>query len=177
MKALSTRNVLVLTLLAVLAGCGTVMIKADPNQFSVREQTKPLKPRQIALVNGYAAETKATIISQSGSTLQVDLRQVTDSAIQVMSRHLQKNGVTVMPQAAKTVTLSVKNVNETLRGMGMGGIRIQLDLEAKYSDGTSSLVASENVSPADAGRVLDGAVLFAVTKMLNDDRFVGYVNR
>jgi len=38
-------------------------------------------------------------------------------------------------------------------------------------------VTGENVSPADAGRVMDGALLFAITKLLNEDRFVNYVNR
>ena len=176
MKSVSINRLLAFAFVAFLSGCGTINLKSDPNTFSVRENTKPLKPTQIALVNGYAAETKAIIYEGRGTTLQVDQRQVTDSAIQIMTRHFEKNGIRVVPQAAKTVTLSVQNINQTLVGGGYGGMRNQLALEAKYG-GTSSLVTGENVSPADAGRVMDGALLFAITKLLNEDRFVNYVNR
>jgi len=153
------------------------MIKSDPNMYTVKEGTKPLKPVQIAIVNGYAAETKGTVFEQAGTSWVVDYRQVTDTAVKIMTRHLEKSGLTVVPQAQKTVTLNVKNVVSALRGMGYGGIRTTLELEAKYADGTSSLVPAENVSPAEAARVMDGAVLFAVTSMLNNERFVNYVNR
>ena len=176
MKVVSVRNLLAFALVALLSAC-TMTATSDPETFSVRDNTKPLKPTTVALVNAYAAETKVKIFEGKGSTLNADLRQVTDSAIQVLRRHFEKNGIKVVPQAGKTVTLSVQNVTETLRGGGYGGIHMQLALEARYANGTSSLVAAENTSPADAGRVLDGALLFAITKLLNDERFVAYVNR
>jgi len=166
---------LALGLAAALSGCGALTIKSNPNTYNVRDKTQPVKPGPIALVNGYAAETPATILVQGGTSWVIDKRQVTDTAVQVMSRHLAKNGVTATPQAAKTVTLTIKNVSTQL--MGFAGTRITLSLEAKYGDGTTSLVTTENRSPADAGQVLDGAVLFAVTQTLNHDRFVEYVNR
>ena len=166
---------LALGLAAALSGCGALTIKSNPNTYSVRDKTAAVKPTQIAIVNSFATETPATILVQGGTSWVIDLRQVTDTAVQVMSRHLVKNGMTVTPQAPKTVTLTIKNVSTQL--LGFAGTRITLSLEAKYGDGTVSLVTTENRSPADAGQVLDGAVLFAVTQTLNHDAFVAYVNR
>src|SRR5689334_1919931 len=99
MSLLSLRALFALALAAALPGCGALTIKSNPNTYNERDKTAALKPGPIALANGYAAETPATILVQGGTSWVIDLRQVTDTAVQVMSRHLAKNGMTVTPQA------------------------------------------------------------------------------
>ena len=92
-----------------------------------------------------------------------------------MSRHLVKSGVAVEPQAPKTTTLTVRSVSAETRGFA--GTNMVVRLEAKFGDGTTAEATGENRSPGSAGRALDGALLFAVTFLLNDARFVDYMNR
>src|SRR5262245_429117 len=122
MSLLSMRGFFVLALAAALSGCGALTIKSNPNTYNVRDKTAAVKPTQLAVVNSYAAETPATILVQGGTSWVLDLRQATDTAAQIMSRHLVKNGMTVTPQASKTVTLTIKNVSTQL--LGFAGTRI-----------------------------------------------------
>src|SRR5260370_823933 len=74
-----------------LVGC-THTMRINPDTFSVREDTARLRaPQSITLKNGYSSETK--MIIYQGATWDVDMLQLTDAAIQMMSRHLAKNGI------------------------------------------------------------------------------------
>lgn len=164
------RSLRILLIAISIAGC-THTVTSNPNTYSVRAQTAPLKATQIAVVNGYSAETRMKIIVGD----EVDLRQVTDTAIKVMSRHLENSGMALEPQAPKSVTLKVSSVSAEVRGFA--GTRISVRLEAQFGDGTTAAVSAENNTPGSKARALDGALLFAVTAMLNNARFVDYINR
>jgi len=174
-----TRALLVWLMLgATLSGCFPIAVTADPDRYSVRGETALLRATQVALVNRYPEEKKVPVLHiESGgvySGFEVDLQQVTNAAIKMMGRHLVKNGVAIQQEAPKKIAVSVTTVSAELDA---GGTLMRVKLEVQLGDGTGVTVSSDNSSSWSAGRALDGALLFAVTSLLNDLRFVDYVNR
>ena len=168
----------VIAFIGTLAGCGTTTMTANPNTFAVRGTTQTLRaPQTITLKNGYSSETKMIMRSVGGMIWDADMRQLTDVAIEMMSRHLAKNGINV-GSGEKTVTVSVRDVRADIIPIPFA-TRYQtvLGLEARLGDGTVSTIPAQNSSPGGPDRSIDGALLFAVTGLLNDAGFVGYVNR
>jgi hypothetical protein len=95
----------------------------------------------------------------------------------MMSRHLAKNGINV-GSGEKTVTVSVRDVRIELTPIPFAPrYQTVLGLEARLGDGTVLTIPAENSAPFEPNRSIDGALLFAVTALLNDAGFVGYVNR
>jgi len=163
-------------LLAALAGCGPVIIASRPETFSVPpEAAAQLRgPQNVALSNAYKAKTEATIYSVRDQPGWIgDLQQYTDTAMVMLGKEMGRKAVTVVPQAAKSVTLRVYDV----QGTPGWTIRATLALEAQYGDGTRSTIRTENSSPSDAWRAVDGAIMFAVSRLLRDEQFLAYVNK
>ncbi|SRR5258706_15185164 len=166
-------------IVAWLGGCGTVTIGTNPNTFSVSDPTATLRAGQtLVLDNAYPGETKE-IIRHDGRW-DADMQKLTDTAIAILQRHLEKNGIGVASGAAKKVTLRVRNVVTVFKAIPFASrVNASLVLEARLGDGSTITTPAENGAPVYAGttRVVDGAILFAVTGLLNDTRFVDYVNR
>lgn len=161
-------------LLAALTGCGPLIIKSNPSTFSVPADAAAqlVKQQSVALNNAYKAETQVRIFTGTRDW-QGDLQQYTDTAITLLGREMTKKGTDLSPQSAKTITLRVRDVQASPGWV----IRSVLVLEAQYGDGTISTIASENTSPSDAWRAVDGAIMRAVSQLLRDDKFLAYVNR
>ena len=167
-----TRVVFVL-LVGMLASCVST-IDSDPDTFNVpADAAKHLRAGgNVALNNAYQAETKVKIWTYSDTGWFGDLKQYTDTAITMLGREMQKKSVAVDPNAAKTVTLRVYDVSASPGWV----IESVLTLEARYGDGTKSTITTKNSSPSDAWRAVDGSLMFAVSRLLGDDKFLAYVN-
>lgn len=161
-------------LAAALAGCGPLMIQSDPATFPVTPGAgADLRgPQSVTLNNAYQAPTQAMIYT-GARDWAADLQQYTQTAITLLDREMAKKDISNSAQASKSITLRVRDVHA---GLGWV-IRASLILEAQYGDGTRSVIATENTSPATAFRAVDGAIMLAVTRLLNDERFIAYVNR
>ena len=184
-----TRFILLLALVA-LAGCETTStINTDTNTYSVRDATKPLRTgERIALVNGYSAEAKTEIGKQAGNHFVLDLRQATDTAIAMTTQHLQTMGVAVDAGAQKKMTLRVTKARTALQLKPFtfdSRFRTSLHIAAEFEGGPDTTVFAENAAvlapmvPHEAvvKRGIEGATMFAVTKLLNDTRIVDYINK
>jgi hypothetical protein len=159
-----------------VAGCGPVTLVAKPDTFNVPAEAgaKLRSGQSVSLNNAYKAKTDATVYSVRDQPGWIgDLQQYTDTAIVMLGKEMAKRAVTVGPQAAKSVTLRVYDV----KGTPGWTIQVTLALEAQYGDGTKSVILTENSSPSDAWRALDGAIMFAVSRLLRDDDFLAYVNK
>ena len=165
----------VVLLVGALAGCAPPVIKTNPDTFEVpRDATKYLhEGGTVALNNAYPAETKVKIWVYGDSGWFGDMKQYTDTAITMLGREMQKRSIAVDPKAQKTVTLRVYDVSASPGWV----IHSSLTLEALYGDGTKSMIMTKNSSPSDAWRSVDGSLMYAVTQLLSDDRFVAYVNK
>jgi len=169
-----TRWLSPLALAVALAGC-TYHIKVNP--VAVSGDTVMLRgPQSITLKNGYSSESKIVISKGMGLAMDADLMQLTDAAITMMSRHLGKNGIAV-GGGEKTITLRVRDLKANIFSYSTTTYTDTfLNLEAQMGDGTVSMVPAQNRSTKNPPTSIEGALLFSVTGLLNDARFVGYVN-
>jgi len=170
-----------LALAGALSACGTFTVVTDSGAYSVPgNAASPPAGTSIALLNAYTRDELRLVANR----IQVDLRQVTDTAIRIMQRHLERNGVKVTADAQKKVTLKV--VNATMYYVPIPFAerwRTNLDLEASFGDGSSASARGENSAPvAFRGQVVlqrsvEGATMFAVSDMLRNQRFQAYTGR
>ena len=175
------RLLIALALASALAGCGTFTVVTDPSAYQVPASAgSPRAGQSVALVNAYSQDTMKLVSDR----IQLDLRQVTDSAIVMMRRHLERKGVTVDQDSPRKVTLKIVNVSMYYMAIPFAERwRTNLDLEAAFGDGTSTSVRGENSAPvAFRGNVVlqrsvEGATMFAISDLLRDRRFLSYANR
>ena len=168
-----------MVLAATLAGCGGT-VHTDPNAADLEPSrlTHLRSPQAVALINGVAHETKREILQDSISW-EVDTRQLTDTAVAMLRRALEKQSIRYDGQAAKTVTLRV-----TLRGASAQFVPVptvaasaRLALEVEFGDGTSTWVTGSGGSAFGVQRAFEGAIRAALNALLNDANFVAYLNR
>ena len=170
---------LIAAMLAVGLGACTIEMPSDPNRYSLEPNAAAhlRGPQSVALVNGYPGESKVRM-RLGGTTLVFDQKQMTDTAIAMLGRSLQPQGITDAPQAPKTVTLRVTPTRLRVHGIAPFPQRTAtLRMEVSFGDGTSDTLQAENSSPADFDRLLDGAILFALQALLTNEKFVAYLNR
>lgn len=162
-----------------LSACGPMVwdVPTDPESFAIEPAAVSHLPRTPRLMfdNGYGkGEGKLTINPPHGRAQYVfEQRDMTDTAIAVLRRAMEKHGISVAPQASKRITLRVHSL-----GMGfqmMAGTTAHLVLDARLGDGTTLSIPAVNRSPASPQRAFDGAILFALNKLVLDQRFVAYL--
>lgn len=162
-----------------LAGCA-IDVPTDPQTFNLEPASmSQLRESQqaVALKNGYQSENKQQF-KVGPHTWIVDARGLTDTAIAMLGRGLEKRGLKPAPQAEKTVTLRVVAHSASVQSYpGFAQTRVRVALDALCGDGTRVLTNADNMSPSGAQRAFDGAVLFALNRLLADEKFLAYMNR
>ncbi|MGE5849960.1 MAG: hypothetical protein ACM362_07530 [Candidatus Methylomirabilota bacterium] len=98
-------------LLTALTGCGPLLIASRPDTFAVPEDAAALVRggQSVALNNACTAETQVKIFT-GGVDWLADLKQYTETAMTMLGNEMQKKGITVASQSAKSVTLRVYDV-------------------------------------------------------------------
>jgi len=160
-----------------LCGCTTRAL-SDPTTFEVRDGAVPrLRGEQsIAVKNAYSAPTvvvvQRTQVIGADNKLEVDLKEFTDTAIGMLERRMQKDGITADVAAAKAVTLRVRDVSVLSDGFAALST---VTFEAELGNGLKTVLRIKNNSTS-AQRALDGAMVRGVTQLLNDEQFLAYIN-
>jgi hypothetical protein len=162
---------------AALAGCSgtTVHVPTDPGGYSIepRDALHLRTPQSITLKNAYPAEASATFRAQ-GETLVVEQKQLTETALAMLSRALAQRGIATAEQAGKTIVLAVRAdgyVSQPFRWTG------KVVLEARLGDGSVISFPGRGRSLKGWGQAFDSAVLFSLGYLLHDHKFVSYLNR
>lgn len=159
-----------------LAGCGVVTtIPTNPNNYDIEPKAVAhlRTPQSVALKNGFPQEEKMTMKIEH-NFLVVEQRKLTDTAIAMLGRALQKRGITVADDAEKSLTLRVNARGYVMQFFRWTG---QVLLETRLGDGTLVSHPSENLSGKGFEHAFDGAVLFALNDLLADERLIAYMNR
>jgi hypothetical protein len=128
-------------------------------------------PQALALDNGFQAETTIHLNTRS-TRWSTDLMRLTDTARSMLQRAMEARGITFAPQEQRSITLRIHRA----AAVGAPWAKSAVLLEARYGDGSSTVVTAENTG-FSAQRALDGAVLVALGKLVADEKFVAYVNR
>ncbi|HWM44853.1 MAG TPA: hypothetical protein VNP36_20635 [Burkholderiales bacterium] len=166
-------------LIAALAGCGGEIV-TSPDALSIEPfRVKELRaPQSVALNNALTSPVKHQIKTPD-ITWEVDARQLTDTAIVMLRRALERQGIKAAPQAGKSVAFRV----EVRGGMGMFVpaptvvASARLTLHADLGDGTTTRVDGEGGSAFGMQGAFEGAIQNALHRLLIDPAFLVYMNR
>jgi hypothetical protein len=166
-------------LIAALAGCGGEIV-TRPDVLSIEPfRVKELRtPQSVTLNNGLTSPVKHQIKSPD-ITWEVDARQLTDTAIVMLQRALEKHGIKAAAQAEKSAMFRI----QVRGGMGMFVpaptvvASARLTLHADFGDGTSTWVDGEGGSAFGMQPAYEGAIQNALHRLLIDPAFVAYMNR
>jgi len=126
----------------------------------------------VEVVNGQTATGLVLIGVQGAHKWMGDLRQWTDTAVQLTRDELHKRGGQTEPGAPANLTLEITRANLY---WGFASIRCILYLKATTGDGYVREFEGNNSSPWTLYRACDGAVTRAVTAMLEDPKIVEYL--
>jgi hypothetical protein len=100
-----------------------------------------------------------------------NLKEWTDVAVEITNRELSARGMTINPEAPKTLQLSIL---EAIASSGGWGFRGNISLKATTGDGFERVYQGE--SPAMMiNRSADGAIMQAVAAMLRDENIINYL--
>jgi hypothetical protein len=151
-----------------------ISVPTNPDNYSVDPKAVAhlRAPQGVALQNAYLAEANARMPMRQ-NTLVVEQQKLTNTAIVMLGRALEKQGITTAAQGEKTITLRVLAQGYRMQAFRWTG---RVILQAQLGDGTVVSYPNESLSPKGWENAFDGAVLFALNDLLADERFVAYVN-
>jgi len=168
-----------LVVLAVVLGSAACAhdIPSDPTRYEL--ETNALSSvratRQVALSNAYPEEANANVTFKlRGNTLVFDQKRLTDTAVAMLGRAMEKQNIGIAADATKTVALRVRVTGYRFQVFRWTG---RIILEARFGDGTSTSIPSENLSGLGWEQAFDGAVLFALKDLAEDEKFLAYLNQ
>ncbi len=170
---------IVALLVVTLAGCGgEIVTRPDVLTIEPFRVAHLRTPQTVTLNNGLTSPVKHQIKTPD-ITWEVDARQLTDTAIVMLRRALEKHGIKAAPQAGKSVTFRI----EVRGGMGMFVpaptvvASARLTLHADFGDGTTTWVDGEGGSAFGMQPAYEGAIQNALHRLLIDPAFLAYMNR
>lgn len=99
-------------------------------------------------------------------------KKLTDTAALLLGKIMEKQGIAVDAKAGKVMVLRVL---ESRIGGGTPMRGAAAALEARYGDGSVSRVSATNVG-FSGYRSADGAMLFALYRLIQDQKFVAFMN-
>jgi hypothetical protein len=168
-------------LAAMAAGCGAIDVPTSPDTFPVDPggAAHIRGPQTIALKNAYTAASPRAIAAGKGQTWTVDQKQMTDTAITMLARAVEKQGIKTQGPAEKSITLEVRAQHGFIHQRTMSFVaqaNVTIWLVATFGDGSSTTVPMDNNSPMGPQRAFEGALMFAINKLFLDPKFLAYVN-
>jgi len=101
-----------------------------------------------------------------------DLKQLTDTAVAIVTRELNQKGLRITPNADKTMRMRVVKAMWTPKFFTQTG---ELTLEAALGNGACVSVDGRHETGGNAFRALNGATLFAAIAILQNPRLAAYL--
>ncbi len=168
------RHVLIAAAAFALGGCASPnasvgdRFELEPADVSGLRAVEP-----VALRNGYTYASTHVV----NQYVTLDEREFTVSAIAMLSRALERQGVRVVPNAKKHVTLRVHMDRHVLRMPHVFAPQYYatITLEATLGDGTKLEENAQDMSPGGWGRATDAASLLALKYLVKNDKFAAYL--
>jgi hypothetical protein len=176
------RNLLVAMFLGAFAAGCAMDVPTRPDTFAVDPANAAhlRGPQSIALKNAYAAEAKMDLDPGKGQTWSIDQKQMTDTAMTMLGKAVEKQGIKTQGPADKSVTLQVRVEQAFIHQRTLALVahaNVRLSLDATFGDGTGTMLPADNNSPLGPQRAFEGALMVAINKLFLDEKFVAYVNK
>ena len=99
-------------------------------------------------------------------------KRLTDTAGLLLGKIMEKQGIVNDAKAGKVLVLRVLDSRVAV-GSPMSGAIVAL--EARYGDGSASRVSARNTG-FSGPRSADGAMLFALYQLIQDQKFIAFMN-
>jgi hypothetical protein len=166
---------------AMAAGCAMdVPTRSDTFAVDSVHAAHLRGPQSIELKNAYSGEAKRDLDPGKGQTWSIDQKQMTDTAMTMVGKAVEKQGIKTQGPADKSVTLQVRVeqafIHQRVLSM-VAHANVRLWLDATFGDGTGTTLPADNNSPLGPQRAFEGALMFAIEKLFIDEKFVAYVNK
>lgn len=128
----------------------------------------------VSLLNGHSPITEESILFTRVTRVYGNLFDMTEAAIQVAARELQRRGMTISPDGSRSLTLSV---NEVEFGGTNSTIHTNVSMHVESGNGSSQVFVGKNwsVLVGSLDRQIDGAIMRAVVAMLSDPEVISYL--
>lgn len=157
-----------------LAGCASPnaslgdRFELEPADMSALRAAQPVELR-----NGYSNASMHVV----NKYVTLDEREFTDSAVAMLSRAMEKQGIRVASNSKKSVTLRVRMDSHVLRLPHIFAPQYYatVTLEATLGDGTMLEENAQDMSPAGWGRATDAASVLALKYLVKNEKFVAYL--
>ena len=168
------KGILLICFSIFVSACSPIMIQSDPAAYPIDPKEVPeykSKPG-VAVTNSYEKPKVITMFS-GGRGLEADLQQYTKTTVDILSRELGNQSITVNASGDKTVALRVYDV---VYEPGMWVLHTTLKLEADLGNGQKVETVGDNRSPGNAWRSVNGALKRAVVELMKNPTFVDYID-
>ncbi len=153
-----------------LTGC-SVTIGTNPDTYDFpSERIFHVTPGEKLTVENFCISEERV---ELGSRVYCDLRHFTDTAVRMVERELTMKGVDLSASAEKTVVLRMTHPSWVLGTWTMIG---RVRLEAELGNGQTVAVDGEHKTAGNAMRAFNGAIMYAVTALLEDPTLAAYVS-
>jgi len=166
--------IVIATILLGLSGC-TRIHNYTPNAstFKMDEIKEFTTNNSVSLINVQMSTDNVQFAESGINKFQGNLKEWTNTAIEITKRELSKRNMIIKDEnPSKKLNLSIEMAKGTF---GFFVIRTEIKLLAETADGYKNIYIGDNRSPANLFRAADGAVMRAVTQMLNDPKIISYL--
>ena len=153
---------------------------SNPDRFSLAPSAVAhlRAPQTIKFNNAYLSAAIFQLrFPRSGVTVDQDQQQYTETAIVMLSRAMEKEGISRSSDAKKTITLRVRIVDYRLGGVVISPeYHGRVALDAEFGDGSVASISGSGMSSLGHSRAFDAAILVALNRLVADKKFVAYIN-
>lgn len=171
MQIACLKTLLPAALFALLLGGCSVNIGTSPTAYDFpSEKVFGVRPGVAANVTNFYAEPQ---VVELASRVYCDLQHFTATAVTMVQRELKLKGVMMSPDAEKTVVLKIVYPNWV---RGTWTTRGLVTLQALLGNGEEVTIDANYQTAGNAMRAFNGAILRAVTGLLEDRVFAAYMN-
>ena len=167
-------------LMTVLGLGACAGLASDPDRFSLAPSAVAhlRAPQTIKFTNAYLSAAIFQLrFPGSGVTVDQDQQQYTETAIVMLNRAMEKQGISRSSDAKKTITLRVRIVDYRLGGVVISPeYHGRVALDAEFGDGSVASISGSGMSSLGHSRAFDAAILVALNRLVADKKFVAYIN-
>lgn len=168
-------NILIListSLVLFNSGC-SVRIETKPDAYPFpSEQVFNVRSGVAANITNFYTNPEEVEIARN---VFCDLQHFTDTARMMVQRELQMKGVEMRAYAEKTVIL--KMTSPSWVSASIWSVESKVTLQATLGNGEIVMIDAVNRTSGNAMRAFNGAILKAVTGLLQDKVFAAYMNQ
>jgi hypothetical protein len=160
----------VFILTASLTGCA-YHIPPKPQQVNSKNIQEFNSVKAFHIINNQPSKDELTIGTSLGRRFYSSLHEFSDAAVELLTSELTKRGMTSSIDATKVLKLSVLDAQLTERGFRWN---CAVSMKMETDEGYTAEFKANNLTPS-MERVCGGAITLAITKIMNDQKFINYL--